>query len=217
MTNPSGAGGGFGRTLQELFTVNPVQGQGPAPTLAGEALIEVPDLTGMEQAEAEQLLRERRLSSRIRPLTADGDPGTVKHQAPKAGEVATAGTQVTLYVIKARELSDLEKIRKVFDDAKVLTADNFVQAMDDNEDFQKYVATVKVAYDALLKKIEGLVTQQDANNALQNLTTKADLQSATGALEREDVASRRFEELKRLIQANSGGDGPNPTSSKAKT
>ena len=170
MTNPSSAGGGFGRTLQELFTATPVQGQGSAPVLAGDALIEVPDLTDMEQAEAEQLLRERRLTPRVRLLTADGDPGTVKSQAPKAGEVVAAGTQVTLYIIKARELSDLEKIRKVFDDAKILTADNFVQALDDNEDFQKFVATVKVADDDLLKKIEGLATQQDVDNALPEPT-----------------------------------------------
>lgn len=216
MTNPSSAGGGFGRTLQELFTVNPVQGQGPAPVLAGETFIEVPDLTGLEQAGAEQRLRERRLTPRIRWMTADGDPGTVKHQTPDAGEVAAAGTQVTLYVIKTRELSDLEKVRKVLDDAKILTAENFGQVLKSDEEVQQFVATVRGAHAELLKKMDGLATKQDVEGALQSLTTRADLQSAAGVLEREDAASKRFEELKRLIQANSGGDGPAPTT-KAKS
>ncbi|WP_229723409.1 PASTA domain-containing protein [Deinococcus aerolatus] len=171
----------------------------------------MPDLTGLEQAEAEQRLRERRLTPRVRWMTADGAPGTVRRQTPDAGEVAAAGTQVTLYIIKARELSDLEKIRKVLNDAKILTAENFGQVLRDDRDVQQFVSAVRDTHAELLRKIDGLATKQDVQGALQNLATRTDVQSATGALEQEEPARKRFEELKRLIQANSsGGDAPTP-------
>lgn len=219
MTNPSNAGASFGRTLQELFTVQPAQGR--APVLAGGALIEVPVLTDKEQAEAEQLVHDRRLTVRIQLVEAEGEPGKVKQQHPKAGEVVPAGSQVTLYVITARELSDLEKIRKVLDDVKVLTADNLVQALGSNKEFQEFGAFVRATYDDLLQRIGALATRQDVDDALQNallgLPTVADLQAATRDLEQEDDARKRFEELKGLIRPDNGGGGGGTTPGKTRT
>ncbi|GAA5533726.1 PASTA domain-containing protein [Deinococcus aluminii] len=108
MTNPSNPAGGFGRTLQELFTAAPVAGH--VPVLSGPALVEVPDLTGDSVDAAQQKVRDHRLTPGVQLVETDGTVNTVRSQDPPPHTFLRPGGQVTLFVISQREPTQFEQM-----------------------------------------------------------------------------------------------------------
>jgi serine/threonine-protein kinase len=81
-------------------------------TIAGSELIEIPDLTGMTEAEAVVAIKDSgfELGSTEEDFNADVDAGKVYDQAPKAGEEAPAATPVTIYVSKGVETVNVPNV-----------------------------------------------------------------------------------------------------------
>lgn len=279
----------FGRTLEDLFTAVPERGQAAipgrtVPVVVGTALVEVPPVSGpaVQVEDAQKTLRDARLVPAVQFIETAGTENTVKEQDPPAGKFLAPGAQVTLFVVKHRELTPLEQVlaqlsaammagqtpspggtrsvvagttlvevplvsgptvqvedaQKTLRDARLVPTvqlvetagtGNTVKRQDPQEgsfvrpgsqvtlyvvterepgEFEQMVAAIRQAI-----KPEELARTAD----VQNLPSKADLHTATGALEREDAAKERFEKLKSMIQPNDGGGGGGPNSSKART
>lgn len=81
---------------------------GIAPQIEGEAPaeVQVPDVTGLNLADAAEAVREAGLD-----CVFDGEGGSVKSQLPAAGAVMTEGSLMMLYVDKSAQVQENGRVR----------------------------------------------------------------------------------------------------------
>lgn len=197
MPDPLTVGGPFGRTLQDLFLAQPVAGRAPGLTglvpgglvsgglvPGGVALVEVPDLSGNPVDTAQQKVRERRLVPRVLLVETQGTKDTVKRQEPDAGSFLRPGSPVTLYVIVEPPPGPVDEV--VARVREAIRQEGLAKAAD------------------VTAAVTGLAKSSEVTAAVQNLASKSDVTAATAALEREDEARKRFEDLKATISGHGG-------------
>jgi serine/threonine-protein kinase len=76
---------------------------------SGPQQVQVPDVTGQDQAEAVSALREKGLSAVVREKASDQPEGTVVSQSPAGGQQIDQGSSVTIFVSngKVKDVPDV--------------------------------------------------------------------------------------------------------------
>jgi serine/threonine-protein kinase len=77
---------------------------------SGIAQVEVPEVVGMTQGDATQLLVDQELRPDPRLVASKKEPGTVIAQSPSAGEEVPKGTVVVIKVSKGEQLFDVPNV-----------------------------------------------------------------------------------------------------------
>ena len=78
---------------------SPLESLTPTPTNTA-GLVQIPDLIGLEQQKAQQILQEVGLSFEVTLTEASGQPGLVVEQQPAPGDFVAEGSTARLFVSK---------------------------------------------------------------------------------------------------------------------